>query len=80
MVERSRGTARGEPALRDARIRLDEEQDADAAGRERGDACGEVAEHRLLGKAQAVAEQARQDARLAAVRLVCLASKQLLPC
>src|SRR6185436_15763485 len=49
-----------EPALRHARIRLDEEQDADAAGGNLAHAGSEVAEHRLLREAQAIAEQSRQ--------------------
>ena len=53
-----------EPALGDAGIRFDEEQDADAAGRDIANAAAEVAKYRLLRQAQAVAEQPRQRAGL----------------
>lgn len=51
-----------EAALREPGVRLDEQQDADAAGRKLGHVSREVAEHRLLGEPQPVAEQMRQDA------------------
>ena len=51
-----------EPALRDAGIRLEQQQDADAARRQRGDTAGEVAEYGALREAQPIAEQPGQDA------------------
>ena len=58
-VEPYRG---GEPALRDPGVGFKQEQDADAPRRQLSDTAREVAERRALCKAQAVAEQPRQDA------------------
>jgi len=52
-----------ETALVHAGIRLDEEHEAHASGRERADVRGEVAEERLLRAAQAIPEEPRQHAR-----------------
>src|SRR5260221_638718 len=55
-------------ALRHAGVGLDQEQQADAAGRDvapvRRHARGKIAEHRLLRAAQAVTDEARQKSRL----------------
>src|SRR6266571_1086384 len=51
-----------ELALRHTGVGVDQQQDADTPRRELGHALGEVAEHRLLGKAQAVAQQPGEHA------------------
>jgi hypothetical protein len=53
-----------EPALRHARVGVDQEQHAGAAGRNFGHAGGEIAEHGLLRAPQPVTEQSGQHARL----------------
>jgi ferredoxin len=50
-----------EPALRHARIGIDDEQDADTTGRQVAHALGEIAEYRLLCEAQPVAEKSGQE-------------------
>ena len=52
------------PALCDARVGLDQEQDADSPRGELSHACGEIAENRLLREAQPVTDQFRQDSGL----------------